>query len=236
LESAFRGQDAVVSLLGSAGSGEQIKLIDAAVAAGVKRFIPSDFGSDTTNPELRNIVPIFEGKKKVQDYMKSKDIAWTVVITGVFGDWALANGFLGIDIKNHTARLFGDKGNRHFTTSTLAQIGRAVVAVLTHAAETANQYVYIESCTTTQNEIISVIEKETGAKFTVSEEVDTNQMTADALKRFGEGDFSAISPMLQGGIFSEQGYGNHESIETWNDRLGLKKEKVEDWVKAVIAS
>ncbi len=29
----------------------QINVINAAIAAGIKRFIPSDFGSDTTNPK-----------------------------------------------------------------------------------------------------------------------------------------------------------------------------------------
>ena len=47
LVSAFRGQDAVVSNVGAAAFLDQKKMIDAAIEAGVKRFIPSEFSVDT---------------------------------------------------------------------------------------------------------------------------------------------------------------------------------------------
>jgi uncharacterized protein YbjT (DUF2867 family) len=90
LANAFKGQDAVVSIVGNAGFAGQTAIIDAAVAAGVKRFIPSEFGSDTANDKVRAIVPIFNGKKQVVDYLKTKesgDFSWTALITGPFLDW-----------------------------------------------------------------------------------------------------------------------------------------------------
>ncbi|EHL00440.1 putative Isoflavone reductase like protein IRL [Glarea lozoyensis 74030] len=44
---AFKGHDAVVSALGAGGLDNEIRMIDAAVTAGVKHFIPSQFGSNT---------------------------------------------------------------------------------------------------------------------------------------------------------------------------------------------
>jgi hypothetical protein len=41
---AFEGQDAIASTVGTAGLASQSVLVDAAVAAGVKRFLLSDFG------------------------------------------------------------------------------------------------------------------------------------------------------------------------------------------------
>lgn len=90
LASAFKDQDAVISIVGTAGFADQVKFIDAAVAAGVKRFIPSEFGSDTANDAVRAIVPIFNGKKQVVDYLRSKEsstFSWTAFITGLFFDW-----------------------------------------------------------------------------------------------------------------------------------------------------
>jgi hypothetical protein len=89
LTSAFKGQDAVLSVVGGTALGDQQKLIDAAIAAGVKRFIPSEYGSDTTNEELVKLVPVFKAKVSTIDYLKSNEdkITWSTVITGPFFDW-----------------------------------------------------------------------------------------------------------------------------------------------------
>lgn len=54
LTSAFKGQDAVISCIPIVALGEQAVVIEAAIVAGVKRFIPSEYGSDssvgTTSP------------------------------------------------------------------------------------------------------------------------------------------------------------------------------------------
>jgi uncharacterized protein YbjT (DUF2867 family) len=89
LTTAFKGQDAVVSLVGSPALNDQPRLIDAAIAAGVKRFIPSEYGANTPSERLREILPLFNTKKEVVDYLKSKEdhITWSGLITGAFFDW-----------------------------------------------------------------------------------------------------------------------------------------------------
>ena len=85
LEAAFNGQDAVVSVVAGAALGEQKKLIDAAVASGVKRFIPSEFGSNTNNKEAQELVPIFSRKVEIKDYLESQignGLTWTGIVTG----------------------------------------------------------------------------------------------------------------------------------------------------------
>ena len=49
LLSAFKGQDAIVVAISRASAHKQKDFIDAAVKAGVKRFVPSEFGGDTAN-------------------------------------------------------------------------------------------------------------------------------------------------------------------------------------------
>jgi putative NADH-flavin reductase len=89
LTEAFKGQDAVLSIVGGGALGDQDKLIDAAIAAGVKRFLPSEYGSNTLDERLRKLVPPFNAKKATVDNLKSKEdkISWTSVITGPFFDW-----------------------------------------------------------------------------------------------------------------------------------------------------
>lgn len=86
LKSAFEGQDAIVSLMASAALGVQTKIIDAAIAAGVKRYIPSEFGSNTADPKTVAAVPFFQDKVDIQNYLKSKEkeISWSAIITGPF--------------------------------------------------------------------------------------------------------------------------------------------------------
>ena len=89
LADAFKGQDAVVSTISGGALQDQFKIIDAAVKAGVKRFIPSEFGSDSTNKAGNEICPIFEGKLKAVEHLKQKadgnpNFSWTGVMTGPF--------------------------------------------------------------------------------------------------------------------------------------------------------
>jgi hypothetical protein len=53
----FEGQDAVVVSIRHAANELQIGMIDAAVDAGIKRFIPSDYGSVAENPEATALDP-----------------------------------------------------------------------------------------------------------------------------------------------------------------------------------
>lgn len=90
LELAFKGQDAVISLVGATAFGEQIKFIDAAIRAGVKRFIPSEFSANTLSDAVRQLLPLWEQKKAILDYLKSKEsdgFTWTGIATALLFDW-----------------------------------------------------------------------------------------------------------------------------------------------------
>jgi len=70
LTAALKGQDAVVSTLTtSATSGTQRTLIDAAVAAHVKRFIPSEFGTNTREARGTKMGKCIQPKIDTVDYL-----------------------------------------------------------------------------------------------------------------------------------------------------------------------
>lgn len=92
LKAAFDGQDAVVSVVGTLAIGTQKTAIDAAVAAGVKRFIPSEFGINTRKVRGTPIGKILAGKIAVVDYLekvvaREEGFSWTGLSTGLFFDW-----------------------------------------------------------------------------------------------------------------------------------------------------
>ncbi|EFY84948.1 oxidoreductase CipA-like, putative [Metarhizium acridum CQMa 102] len=55
LTAALAGQDAVIAVLGFHAQPKQENIVDAAIAAGVKRFLPSELGSNSNKPNIRKL-------------------------------------------------------------------------------------------------------------------------------------------------------------------------------------
>lgn len=232
LKDAFKGQDAVISLVGGMAIGDQNKLIDAAIAAGAKRFLPSEYGCNTADKRTHEIVPFFKAKSDTLEYLKSKEkeISWTAVATGPFFDWI---GFVGLDAASKSATIFDD-GKTVFSTTKLAQIGVAVANALKNADSTKNQWVYISGFQTTQNEILAAAEKVTGTQWSVKH-ATVKGIIEDGRAKIQKGDLSGILPLLQGVTFSSEQLGDFSPLGLWNEKLGIPKESLEEALKAIIA-
>jgi uncharacterized protein YbjT (DUF2867 family) len=92
LTEALKGQDAVVSTVGTAAASSQKTIIDAAVAARVKRFIPSEFGYNTREARGTKVGGLLKAKIETVDYLielsKKHDwFTWTGLSTGTLFDW-----------------------------------------------------------------------------------------------------------------------------------------------------
>ena len=90
LLAAFKGKDAVVSAIATYSTTQQNAVIDAAVEAGVKRFLPSEYGVDTSRPEIYECLPPAIMKQQVVDYLKTKEkdgLSWTAICVGAWFDW-----------------------------------------------------------------------------------------------------------------------------------------------------
>lgn len=93
LLSALKGQDAVVSSITTAAIAQQQAIVDAAVKAGVKSFIPSEFGINTTNLVPGSGLEKILGKKiEIQKLLKkaaeeNEGFSWTGVSSSLFFDW-----------------------------------------------------------------------------------------------------------------------------------------------------
>ena len=90
LVEAFRGQDAVVSTIATSNLTDQKLIIDAAAAAGVKRFIPSEFGWDTSGDIGLEVAPCTSMKVDIVKYLREKEssrMTWTSVVNGLWLDY-----------------------------------------------------------------------------------------------------------------------------------------------------
>jgi nucleoside-diphosphate-sugar epimerase len=183
LTNAFRGQDAVVSTLGMLAMPTQTLMIDAAIAAGVKRFIPSEFGSNTYNPKSRAL-PVFHSKIVVQEYLEKKSketsLTYTPIVTSGFFDWGLQMGFF-VNFKERKATLY-DGGDRPFSVTRLSTIGAAVVGILTHPEETKNRPVYVHEAVITQNQLIKIAQEVAPGEKWETQVVSTEKLEKEANK------------------------------------------------------
>lgn len=92
LTEVFRGQDAVVSAVAVPAAAQQTAMIDACIAAGVKRFIPSYFGYALDNQPIADMVAFTEPKRNILAYLEDKTaleaaFTYSSVACGVFIDW-----------------------------------------------------------------------------------------------------------------------------------------------------
>jgi len=221
LVSAFKGADVVVSALASVAIASQTKLIDAAVEAGVKRFMPSEFGADTFNEKGRKL-PVYRAKIAVTDYLqemaKEGKIEWTAVLGGPFLDWGLKGGLFGFTFAEKKATLF-DQGKNHVSTTALSDYGQAVVGILEHPSETRNKPIYVQSTCTTQLELLEIIEKQAGASYEKIE-ASTAEMEQQAFDKMKKGDMSGMRGFLTRAIFGE-GYGCDFRGRVSNELVGV---------------
>lgn len=245
---AFQGQDAIVSALATFSVSEQIKVIDAAVEAGVKRFVPSEYGIDSQDPAVGEQLPPIKPKQDATTYLKSKQdtgLTWTALIVGGWFDWALGiPGLMAYNIPERKVTVF-DGGDIPHEFTNLGQIGRAVAAVLKpeHVQATANTYVYVNSFTLTQNEVVAALEKVTGDKVEVTpakrrevaelgkQKMATGKFIDVAGSQYLDGSGEAITAQ----IYNLDGHNNFSKNRgLWNDKLGLPRESLEETLRRVI--
>ncbi|EEA18549.1 hypothetical protein TMatcc_011214 [Talaromyces marneffei ATCC 18224] len=240
LVSAFKGQNVVISVVGLGAFTDQKKFIDAAISAGVKRFIPSEFSANTLSPAVVQLLPVFAQKKEVLDYLKTKEasgLTWTAIWTALFFDQCLTTGFLGFDLPTRTASIW-DGGNSVFTVTNVEQLQRAVIATLERPAETANKNLYIASVETSQNELLAALEKATASKWTVTY-TTTDEQVSEGIARLGKGDMTGAFVLVKATSLGNTpnlraNYIRDEQLA--NGLLGLKLESVEETVKRVVGA
>ncbi|GAM34505.1 hypothetical protein TCE0_015r02132 [Talaromyces pinophilus] len=224
LTASLKGQDAVVSTVGDKGIPGQKLLIDAAITAGVKRFLPSNFGSNMSNPNSRKL-PVFKGKVMIEDYLieksKTTDLTYTLIYTGGFTDFAIPAKVI-MDFSEYKPTIFNG-GDSKFSCTSLPTVGDAVVGVLSHPAETQNRAVYVSESFISQNQLLSLAKSLAPNKPWAPVDADLNVVFAGALDRLAQGqhDFQTIVPILLKSIVDNE-YGSNFA-ENDNQLLGIKK-------------
>ncbi|KAJ0340840.1 hypothetical protein COL922a_002965 [Colletotrichum nupharicola] len=162
LAAALRGQDAVVSTVSKGGLLTQKTAIDASIKAGVKRYIPSDWGTFTTDPKAqRELVPVLGPMLDVQRYLAEKartgEIEYTIFSIGAFLDF-LTTVPVAFDYANKTVELW-DGGRHRLSTTSVSSIGKAVAGALKNPGPTKNRNIKVHELVVTQRQLYELAKK-----------------------------------------------------------------------------
>lgn len=160
LARACAGQDIVISAVGAGQIMQQVELARAAQAAGVKRFIPSEFGVDPF-AAASDSSDLFQVKAKAQEEIKKIGIPMTPIYTNGFMEfWATGLGQLGPTAPPDTVQYYGD-GNKEIYMVSLPDIARYVHAIVEDDS-TLNNELTIRSEKTSQDGLINLWEQTSG--------------------------------------------------------------------------
>ncbi|KAI2471400.1 NAD(P)-binding protein [Annulohypoxylon bovei var. microspora] len=242
LTTALSGQDAAISVIGPAGIQVQVALIDAAEAAGIKRFIVDDFGwgpDFRSLPEFRDI-----GARRRVAFNHAKDLSqatpkftYTGVSIGNPIDWAIKRfPIMGFDVKQRSAIIY-DEGTEEFTGTTLEGIGQAIVGVLKHPDETANRFVKARSIQTSQNQLLGAFQRATEQPWEVKRGV-VNDLLESGRRKHQSGIGGWVLELL---VYQLFGPGEPRCIvaskeDSDADLLEMKEESPDDIARKVMDS
>ncbi|KAJ5432212.1 NAD(P)-binding protein [Penicillium daleae] len=229
LVSTFTGQDVVISAVPFPILDSERIIIDACIAASIKRFIPSEFTTMLESPLAINL-PIAKEKVLIRQYLSSvmpdssSPTTWTSVNNGAFLEMALQYGVLGPNPMAKKA-VFHDGGDKKIAVSLLSDIATAIVKLMETDSTfkaAANQPVYICSAAITERRLTELVSEVTGIDFGTPEQVSVKELIAQSDERLKQGDKSAIINYYFQMMYGDGYMGGDFMKFNWNERLGLR--------------
>ena len=163
LAALFSRYDTVVSCLGfAAGSGTQLKLARAAIAAGVRRYFPWQFGADYDALGRGGPQPLFDEQLDVRDLLRGQDaLRWVIVSVGMFTSFLFEPSFGVVDLAEGVVRALG-AWNNAVTVTTPEDIGRLTTEIVFAEPEFADEVVHLAGDTITYARLADVVEQALG--------------------------------------------------------------------------
>jgi uncharacterized protein YbjT (DUF2867 family) len=184
---ALTGIDALVFAVGTRYTLSQIPIIEAAVDAGVKFIIPTEYSLASTlpPPEASNA---WAAKRKVRTHLaglrEAGKLDYTLIFAGLWID-VLGLTWVLIDVKNKKQELW-EGGEHPISLTSTGSVGEAVVAVLEGKAAGKTE-VRIKNINLSQRRIKELSEEVVGEDGWEVTHLDTEESTKIASQRLREG-------------------------------------------------
>jgi hypothetical protein len=217
--------------------------MNAAISAGVKRIVPSEFSSNLESNLSRKLPIVFdkvEIRKYVEKLAEEGKVEWTSVNNGPFAlPFVWLSGWMGPSVNSRTTAIH-DSGDQIVATTTLERIGEAVAKVLLpeYAEATKNMPIYVYSTTVSERKVTNIVSKVTGIEFQ-EKRLSIETVTKEAFEAVEKGDRSKMGAFYIAYCFGE-GYGGDFRYMASNDMLELQEmsdaeleEMIEGWLKEI---
>jgi len=166
LSDIFSNYDTVICCSGfSIGAGMQIKITKAILEAGVRRYIPWQFGVDYDKIGRGSAQPVFDEQLDVRDLLRAQNkTQWIIVSTGMITSFLFREDFGVISLSKKVVNALGD-WKHSLTLTSCEEIGDLTVEILFHQPEILNQVVFVSGDTVTFEQIADKMEDLFKTKF-----------------------------------------------------------------------
>ncbi|PWY96169.1 NAD(P)-binding protein [Aspergillus sclerotioniger CBS 115572] len=233
----------IITMAPTAPRDTHSKLVQAAAKAGIPYIMPNSYAGDIENVSLGVDTILGPIAQASREEINSLGMQWVSVCCGFWYDYSLAGGDsrFGFDFEKRTLTFYDD-GNTKNTTSTLAQVGRAVAKVLSlkevpedendtslTLSRFLNQGVYVKSFVVSQRDMFESVKRVTGTRdedWTITHE-DTKKRYEEGMAMVKKGNMAGFSKLLYARAFYPDGASEH-SAKAQNELLGLPEESLDE--------
>ena len=163
LADLFRRFDTVVSCTGfAAGPGTQLKLVRAALAGGVRRYVPWQFGVDYDVVGRGSPQELWDEALDVRDLLRAQHgTEWVIVSTGMFTSFLFEPSFGVVDLGSPAVRALGS-WETEVTVTTPDDIGTLTTEILFAEPRIANDVAYVAGDTISYARVADIVEDVVG--------------------------------------------------------------------------
>ncbi|KAH7169333.1 hypothetical protein DER46DRAFT_624548 [Fusarium sp. MPI-SDFR-AT-0072] len=240
----------IITMAPNAPKDTHSKLVQAAAKAGVPYIMPNGYADDIEQVTFGEDTLLGPIAKANRDEIERLGMNWITVCCGFWFDYSLAGGEnrFGFDFDKKILTLYDD-GNVKNSTSTLAQVGRAVAKVLSlkelpddendkslTISSFLNKAVYLNSFVVSQRDLFESVKRVTGTSdsdWTVTHK-SSKKRYEEGMAQVKRGDMSGFSKLLYARAFFPEDPSNL-SAKAQNELLGLPEEELDEATKDGIA-
>ena len=234
LQTAVKGHDAVVSTVAGVAVAGQKPLIDAAIAAGVKHFVPADYAMSLKSPGVR-LLPPYTDVLEIEKYLRARsdEIPWTVVACGGFLEYSFDLPF-AIDLANRRIDIVNG-GDVPFSISDFGTVAKAITGVLRQPEHVVGHCVQVHGMLITQNEVLRIAKKfDPDPESWVVREIEAHVKFEEGLDMLKKGMYTmeAVSTLMAGVVWdAKYKTGFQETDNEWLEIEELPQERLEETIR-----
>ncbi len=219
----------VISCVGfAAGPGTQRKLARSALAAGVPRFFPWQFGVDYDEIGRGSAQPLFDEQLDVRDLLRGQHTTeWVIVSTGMFTSFLFDPEFGVVDLPAGTVHALGSWDNQ-VTLTTPEDIGALTADIVFAEPRLRDTVVYLAGDTISYRELADIVERLRGSA--VNRTLWTDDFLAEQLRQHPEDTMSKYRA-----VFARTNGVAWPKDQSYNAVRGITTTTAEEWARTNLA-